>query len=200
LPSLYDLKPRFQSLLRPAADALGRTGVTPNQITLAALGLSAVAGAAVVAAPTSGWPLLALPVVLFVRMALNALDGMVARASGLESRFGAALNEAADVVSDCALYLPLALVPGVPAGLVVVAVATAVTAEAAGLAGLRSGAGRVFDGPMGKSDRALAFGALAIALGAGVPAGRWVGVVLGAIAALGALTVVNRARRSVAAS
>jgi len=63
-----------------------------------------------------------VPCALFVRMALNALDGMLAREHGMGSDVGAMLNELGDVVSDVALYLPLAVVPGCSAPLVVMAV------------------------------------------------------------------------------
>ena len=46
--SVYDVKPRFQALLRPLTNALARAGVTANQVTLAAALLSLAAGAAVV--------------------------------------------------------------------------------------------------------------------------------------------------------
>ncbi len=49
--------------------------------------------------PTSRWPLLLLPVTLFVRMALNAIDGMMAREHGQASAAGAVLNELSDVVA-----------------------------------------------------------------------------------------------------
>ena len=42
-------------------------------------------------------------------MALNAIDGMLAREYGQKSRLGAYLNELGDVVSDAALYAPFAL-------------------------------------------------------------------------------------------
>lgn len=51
-------------------------------------------------------PLLLLPIVLFIRMALNALDGMLARECNQQTRLGAILNETGDVISDIALYLP----------------------------------------------------------------------------------------------
>ena len=54
------------------------------------------------------WPFLLLPLWLFVRMALNAVDGMLAREFGQKSRLGAYLNEISDVVSDAALYAPFA--------------------------------------------------------------------------------------------
>ena len=34
--SVYDIKPRFQALLRPLTNSLARAGVTANQVTLAA--------------------------------------------------------------------------------------------------------------------------------------------------------------------
>lgn len=42
----------------------------------------------------------------FIRMALNALDGMLARECNQQTRLGAILNETGDVISDIALYLP----------------------------------------------------------------------------------------------
>ena len=43
-------------------------------------------------------------------MALNAIDGMLAREFNQKSRLGGYLNEITDVVSDAALYLPFAFV------------------------------------------------------------------------------------------
>ena len=194
MPSIYQLKPAFQRLLRPLAGGLVRAGVTPNQVTLAGVALSAAAGAVVAALPLSRWPLALLPVVLFARMALNALDGMMAREHGLQTPLGGLLNELSDVVADAALYLPLARVPGFPPAGVVVAVVLAGVSELAGVAAVPVGASRRYDGPMGKSDRAFVFGALALALAAGLPAGRWLQWLVWAVVALLALTVVNRVR------
>ncbi len=72
---------------------------------------------------------------LFVRMALNALDGMMAREHGMKSPAGAVLNELGDVVSDAGLYLPFALVPGVNATLVVLVVTLGIIGEMAGALG-----------------------------------------------------------------
>jgi CDP-diacylglycerol--glycerol-3-phosphate 3-phosphatidyltransferase len=47
----------------------------------------------VVTAPHSLRPLLLLPVTLFLRMAFNAIDGMMAKEQGLASPAGAVLNE-----------------------------------------------------------------------------------------------------------
>ena len=73
-------------------------------------------------------------------------------------------------ISDAGLYLPLALVPGVPAALVVVLVVLGVISEMAGVVAVQIGAERRYDGPLGKSDRAFAFGLIAFLLGCGVDA------------------------------
>lgn len=194
MPSVYDLKPKFQNLLRPIVRALARSGVTANQVTLAALVLSLATGGAVALWPQERWPLLALPIVLFVRMALNAIDGMLAREHGMKSALGAILNELGDVVADAAMYLPLALVPGFDARLVVAIVLLAVISEMTGVIGVQIGASRRYDGPSGKSDRAFAFGLVALLLGSGVRPGWWVKALLALIAALLVLTIFNRAR------
>lgn len=196
MPTIYDLKPRFQALLRPLSDALAGAGVTPNQVTLGALLLSLLTGGAIYLLPQHAWPLLLLPPVLFLRMALNAIDGMLAREHDMQSRLGAILNELGDVVSDSVLYLPLASVAGVDPGLVVLIVLAAVMGEMTGVIGTQIGASRRYDGPLGKSDRAFVFGLLALLLGLGVPAGLWVTLLLGVTLALALLTILNRARQA----
>jgi phosphatidylglycerophosphate synthase len=196
--SIYDLKPRFQELLRPRVRRLAAAGVTANQVTIAALALSAAVGGAVAVFPGSRWPLLLVPVALFVRMALNAIDGMLAREHGMASALGALLNELGDVLADAALYLPLALVPGVAAAWVVVAVVLAVVSEMTGVVAVQIGASRRYEGPMGKSDRAFVFGLVALLTGLGVAPGRWTAWVMMAVCALLAVTIVNRARRALA--
>ena len=198
MPSIYDLKPRFQNRLRPLVAWLAARGVTPNQVTLAALLLSVAAGGCVALWPEQRWPLWLVPAALFLRMALNAIDGMLAREHDMTSALGAVLNELGDVVSDAALYLPLALVPGVPVAGVVAAVLLAGLTEMTGVVAVQIGAGRRYDGPMGKSDRALVFGGLCLLLGLGVAPGLWLDAVLLGVVVLLALTVFNRARRALA--
>jgi CDP-diacylglycerol--glycerol-3-phosphate 3-phosphatidyltransferase len=198
VPSVYDLKPRFQSLLRPLVGGLARSGVTANQVTLAAVAVSGAAGAALFLAPGASWALLLVPAVLLLRMALNAVDGMLAREHGQQSRLGALLNELGDVVSDAALYLPFARIPGLDPRLVVVIVVLAVIAEMTGVVAVQVGGERRYDGPMGKSDRAFAFGLLALLMGLGVAPGGWSTVLLAVVAVLAAATIANRGRRTLA--
>jgi len=183
--------------LRPLVRRLAAAGVTPNQVTVAALVLSLGVGGLVAWRPAERWPLLLLPAALFTRMALNALDGMMARELDMKSHAGAFLNELGDVLSDAALYVPLAFVPGFSALLVHVTVLLAVVSEMAGVVSVQIGASRRYDGPMGKSDRAFVFGAMGLALGLGIEPGTWVTVVLGLVILLLSVTIVRRARRAV---
>lgn len=196
MPSIYDIKPRFQALLRPLVGRLARAGVSANQVTVAAMVLSFVAGGLAALLPSRQWPLLLIPAVLFVRMALNAIDGMLAREHDMKSALGAILNEIGDVLSDAALYLPIALVPGVSAWGVVAVVLLAVVSEMTGVVAVQIGADRRYDGPMGKSDRAFVFGVIGLLLGLGVEPGRWLDYLLVALIALLAWTIFNRGRRA----
>jgi CDP-diacylglycerol--glycerol-3-phosphate 3-phosphatidyltransferase len=198
LVTLYDLKPRFQALLRPLAGGLARAGVTANQVTAAAaLGSIAVGLVVAVLAPER-WPFLLLPVWLFARMALNALDGMLAREFGQKSALGAYLNEICDVVSDAALYLPFALIAPFTPPMAALVVFLAVLSEFAGVLGVMVGASRRYDGPMGKSDRALVFGALGLWVGLGGALPAWLAWLLPVVAVLIAVNIVNRVRRGLA--
>ena len=197
MPSVYDLKPKFQSLLRPLTRSLARHGVTANQVTLLAALLSLLTGAVLVRF-TEPRCLLLLPVVLALRMALNAIDGMLAREHNQKSSLGAILNELGDGVSDSALYLPLALWPGFPPGMVVLIVVLLLLGEMTGVVGVMIGASRRYDGPMGKSDRAVVFGGLGLLLGLNLPIVPLVPYVLCLVAVLLILTIFNRARSALA--
>jgi CDP-diacylglycerol--glycerol-3-phosphate 3-phosphatidyltransferase len=193
--SLYELKPRFQQLLRPFLRRLASAGVTPNQVTVAAMALSVAYGGALAWAPAHTGLWLGLPLFLLLRMALNALDGMLATATASQSPLGAVLNELCDQVSDVALYLPFALAAGVSAPLAVLAVIAALLAEFAGVLAPSISVPRRFDGPMGKSDRAFCYGVLALLIGFGASAA-WCNGVLAVVGVLACVTVFNRLRRA----
>jgi CDP-diacylglycerol--glycerol-3-phosphate 3-phosphatidyltransferase len=194
MASIYDIKPWFQALLRPLCAKLAGAGVTANQVTVLAALISLAHGGALALWPDERLPLLLLPLTLLLRMALNAIDGMLAREHGQQSRLGAILNELGDVASDAALYLPFALIPGLSPAAAVLAVVLAVIAEMTGVTAHMIGAGRRYDGPMGKSDRAFAYGLLAFLLGIGLNPALWAVAYQWLIAALLVITIWNRAR------
>ena len=160
--SIYDLKPKFQNLLRPLVIKLEQRGVTANQVTLTACAISVILGLILTALSGYHWLFILIPIWLFVRMALNAIDGMLAREFNQKSRLGGYLNEITDVVSDAALYLPFAFISpfdGLQIGLIIWL--SALT-EFCGVLGQVQGKTRRYDGPLGKSDRAFLFGVLGL--------------------------------------
>lgn len=193
--TIYELKPRFQHLLRPLTKALAGSGVTANQVTLAACFISIGIGTLLVGVPHEPMLFLLVPAWLFVRMALNAIDGMLAGEFGQKTALGTYLNELTDVVSDTALYVPFALIPGSSPWLVGGVIVLSIVSEMAGTVAVMTGASRRYDGPMGKSDRAFVFSLLGLLLGIGLPIGAWLNWVWVAMALLIAMTVVNRIQK-----
>lgn len=196
LASIYDLKPRFQALLHPFCAALAKKGVTANQVTGAAMVLSFAHGAWIWLSDASALSLTLLPLTLFIRMALNAIDGMLAREFNMKSRFGALFNELSDVLSDAALYLPF-MVIAMP-GLVAVVVILAVIVEMAGAIAPMIDADRQYQGPFGKSDRAAFFGLGGFLLGLGILPISWFGWALWIALALSLWTIRNRVKGGLA--
>lgn len=191
MATIYDLKPAFQNLLRPLVASLAKADISPNQITIAALVLSLGMGLALALTQGAKWLLVLLPLVLLIRMALNALDGLLAKEHHMQTPLGAMLNELGDVISDAALYLPFALLPHISPTLVVLFVITALLTEMAGLLGKR----RRYDGPMGKSDRAFLMGTLGLLLGLNILPSTWVNSILIVALILSILTIINRCHK-----
>lgn len=160
--SIYDLKPKFQNLLRPLVIKLEQRGVTANQVTLTACTISVILGLILTAFSGYHWLFILIPIWLFVRMALNAIDGMLAREFNQKSRLGGYLNEITDVVSDAALYLPFAFVHPFDTLQIGLIIWLSALTEFCGVLGQVQGKTRRYDGPLGKSDRAFLFGVLGL--------------------------------------
>jgi len=195
--SIYALKPRFQALLRPLVRGLYVAGITANQVTLAACAVSVVLGFYLYVAPVPPAAFALIPLWMLLRMAFNAADGMLAREFGQKSPLGGFLNELTDVIADAALYLPFALVLTFEPLWVGIVIVLAGLTEFAGALGVSVGASRRYDGPMGKSDRALVFGVLG-SWTALAPLPSWLGWAMPVLAVLLVWTVVNRVRRALA--
>ncbi len=163
--SVYKIKPKFQSLLKPLMEFLHKKNLTPNHITLIALLGSILTGIWVHLDSGKSF-LWIVPTYLFTRMALNALDGMMARAFKQQSKLGEVLNELGDVLSDLAIFYPLLIKIGMdkhPHYLILFIVLMIIN-EFVGVLGKAMGGERRYEGPMGKSDRALFFGLLCLGL------------------------------------
>jgi CDP-diacylglycerol---glycerol-3-phosphate 3-phosphatidyltransferase len=196
--TLYAMKPRFQALLRPAVEGLATARVTANQVTLTAAFGSVAVGLFMITHIDAALVFLLLPVWLAIRMALNAIDGMLAREFGQTTRLGAYLNELGDVVSDAALYAPFALVPPFGAVATGIVIVLALLTEFVGVLGPSVGAMRRYDGPLGKSDRALLAGALGLWIGIGGALPSWLAWLMPLVGVLLVVTIANRVRRGLA--
>ncbi|WP_442796691.1 CDP-alcohol phosphatidyltransferase family protein [Pantoea vagans] len=159
--TLYDIKPKFQDLLRPLVRVLFTRGVTANQVTISAAIFSIILSIILMLFPDPRLYIL-LPIFLFIRMALNAIDGMLAREFNQKSQLGAILNEVGDIIADAALYLAFAFLTGVSLWLVFLVVLLSWLTEFCGVIAQTLTANRNYRGPMGKSDRAFFLGALSL--------------------------------------
>ncbi|WP_436915088.1 CDP-alcohol phosphatidyltransferase family protein [Acinetobacter gandensis] len=169
MPSICQLKPAFQNLLRPLVKSLYTIGISANQITLLAMFISlAVASFIYIYFSKHGIGLLLLifPLWMLIRMAFNAIDGMLAREFNQQSKLGAFYNELCDVISDTALYFSLICFAFIQAELLILASFLSILSEYTGVMAPLIGAERRYDGPMGKSDRALAFSLICIVIAA----------------------------------
>lgn len=156
--SIYKIKPKFQQFLKPVLTWLHKIGISANQITYSSIFLSLLIGVAFWFAESNKILFLALPIGLLFRMALNALDGMMARTYNQQSKKGEILNELGDIISDLFIYFPLLKFENDNTYLVVIFICLSIINEFAGLLGKIISGERRYDGPMGKSDRAFVIG------------------------------------------
>ena len=198
--SVYKLKPKFQQLLHPLLVWLHRRGVTANEITVVAFVFSF--GIGVLFWEASAVPLffLALPIGLLVRMILNALDGMMAREFGQTSRLGEVLNEVGDVVSDVFIFFHLLKYHPESLYWVVAFIVLSVLNEFAGVIGKVLGGQRRYEGPMGKSDRALLMGIYGLLAYFGVEIQAYSQVVFAIVIALLLLSTFTRLKKGLYAA
>lgn len=156
--SIYEIKPKFQNLLMPAVKWMRNIGLTPNQVTVLALILSVVTGALISVFHDNQWIYILMPIVMFVRMALNAIDGVMATKYNMKSKLGLLLNELGDVISDVCLFMPFLFIAEDYGIGIVIFIALSIISEMAGVTVQVVGSSRRYDGPMGKSDRAFVIG------------------------------------------
>jgi CDP-diacylglycerol--glycerol-3-phosphate 3-phosphatidyltransferase len=152
---IYRIKPAFQRSLLGAENALVEHGVHPDVLTLGAVALSFLGGVALYAQSFQRWLLLAVPVVAILRTALNALDGLVAKRTGLARPWGEVLNEASDRVADVALFGGLVLSEGVNLYLGAGTIVLILLGSYVGAVSKAAGGPRQYGGVMGKADRMI---------------------------------------------
>lgn len=167
--SVYKIKPYFQKALTPLLVGLHSAKITANQITVASIFLSVLIAVGFWYASDLHVLFLVLPIGLLLRMALNALDGMMARVYNQTSSKGELLNEVGDVFSDFIIFIPLLKYQNESMLLVVLFIGLSIINEFTGVMGKVISNQRNYDGPMGKSDRALLVGVYGLLLFFNVP-------------------------------
>lgn len=191
--SIYELKPKFQQMLMPLVNLLHKNHVTPNQVTISACLLSILIGVLFYFNYESSWIYAVIPVFMFVRMAMNAIDGVLAKKFSLQSRLGKFLNELTDVISDTALFIPFLLLTQTLPVSVIIFISLSIISEMAGVLSEVNSGERRYDGPMGKSDRAFLIGAVAVLLLFNVPLEPYLHIVFIIASILIAVNIYKRA-------
>ncbi len=98
-------RPQIQRLLDPLGRRLARSGLSPDVVTV--VGTIGVSGAAIAFFTRGVFFVGTLVVTLFVFS--DMLDGLIARAKGTSSRWGAFLDSSCDRIADSAIFGSIAL-------------------------------------------------------------------------------------------
>lgn len=152
---IYAIKPWWQRRLGGLESILVARHVHPNLITLAGIVCAGLLGAAL--AGSARWPLLTVAVAPLAigRLAANALDGVVARRSGLSSCQGELFNECGDRLSDILVFAGLAFNSAVFSPLAWGTLVLALLNSYLGIAAKAAGGKRQFGGLLAKADRMI---------------------------------------------
>ena len=151
--NLYATKGAVNARLIPLVDRLSRAGVTPDQVTLAAVPVAILAGACLLASPSVPALLLAVPALAGVRILLNLVDGNMARRTGTIHARGELYNEVGDRLADIAFLAPVAWLPGAMPHVVLLGVMTGVMASYVGITAKAAGGERIYRGILSKPGR-----------------------------------------------
>lgn len=98
----------FDRAMRPVGRVLARSRLHPDAVTI--FGVAIQAGAAVLILRGS---ILAAGLVAIVAGVSDILDGALAKARGITSRFGALLDSTTDRIGDALIFVPIAWLYGV---------------------------------------------------------------------------------------
>lgn len=191
---LYAIKPWFVRSLGGIEDRLVARRISADALSVAAVAISGsaaiVLGAGSLVHP---WWWFGVAPLAFVRLALNALDGSVARRTGTARPFGKVLNEISDRSSDILLIAPLALF--VPAALVIGALIVVSVTSTCGLLGHVVGGDRLTVGPMSKADRCAILAVASLVAAASNVGEDAFAVALVVIISGGLVTIIRRLQR-----
>lgn len=190
---LYATKGAVNERLAPLVDRLAAAGVTPDQVTLAAIPVALVAGACLLASPAAPVLLLAVPLLAAARLVLNLIDGNLARRTNRIHARGELYNEVGDRVADIAFLAPVAFLPGAQPQVVLLGVLGAVLASYVGITTRAAGGVRIYRGIMSKPGRMALLSVCSVWAFAAGPDSAMPWTVFGSLLLVGAiLTLLER--------
>ena len=151
--NLYATKGAVNARLVPLVDRLTKAGVTPDQVTLAAVPVAMLGGVCLLLSTSVPALLLAIPVLVVLRLVLNLIDGNMARRTGQIHPRGELYNELGDRLADVALLAPVAFLPGASPQIVLLGVLVGVMASYVGITARAAGGERIYRGILSKPGR-----------------------------------------------
>ena len=146
----------------PICEKLVKLKITPNQITVTTVLLNIIFAGIIYKFSNINYLFLIVPIFLFLRMALNALDGMIANKFNQKTKIGVFYNEAGDVISDTVFFYIFLRVIGINEIYNLIFIFLSALSEYIGVVAVMVDSKRHYEGPMGKSDRAFLISLLAI--------------------------------------
>jgi len=152
---IYAIKPWWQRRLTTLENWLVERRVHPDIITLSGVVCAGLMGAAL--AFSARWPFLLLAVAPFAigRLAANALDGLVARRTGMTRPLGEVFHECCDRFADTLVFVGLALNSGVFAPLAWGTLVLVLLNSYLGIVTKAAGGKRQYGGLLAKADRMI---------------------------------------------
>jgi phosphatidylglycerophosphate synthase len=187
------IRARSSRWAQAVAQALARSSITPNQISVASAIFASV-GALILLLNQSPVALIGCVVFIQLRLICNLLDGMVAVEGGKKSALGGLYNEFPDRIADSVLIVALGYAAQIPWVGWLGALAAGLTAYVR-LFGGSIGLSQDFRGPMAKQHRmaVMTIGCLGQAIESAFGATHWALYAASVLIALGSLaTCVTR--------
>jgi phosphatidylglycerophosphate synthase len=167
----YRSKRALVARLDGVVGRLAAAGVSPDLVTVFAIPVAVIGGLCLLVSPTVPLALLLVPLAAGVRLAINLVDGALARATDRSHPRGELLNEVSDRLADIALLGPVAFLPGAQRETVLLGLTGAVLASFVGVASRAAGGARLYSGILSKPGRMALLAVFAIAaLALGPPA------------------------------
>ena len=152
---IYAIKPWWQRRLTTLENWLVERHVHPDIITFSGVVCASLMGGSL--ALSARWPLLILAVAPLAvgRLAANALDGLVARRTGMSRPLGEVFNECCDRFADTLVFVGLALNSGVFAPLAWGTLVLVLLNSYLGIVAKAAGGKRQYGGFLAKADRMI---------------------------------------------